>query len=30
MMCRHCLMPIELNEASKDWVVNREWLKEAR
>ena len=28
MMCRNCLMPIELNEASKDWVVNREWLKE--
>jgi len=28
MMCRHCLMPIELNEASQDWVVNREWLKE--
>lgn len=26
MMCCHCLMPIELNEASKDWVVNREWL----
>lgn len=28
MMCQHCLMPIELNEASRDWVVNREWLKE--
>ncbi len=26
MMCRHCLMPIELNTASQDWVVNREWL----
>ena len=29
MMCQHCLLPIELNEASKTWVVNREWLKEA-
>jgi len=29
MMCQNCLMPIELNDASKDWVINREWLKEA-
>lgn len=29
MKCRHCLMPIELNEASKDWVVSSEWLKKA-
>jgi hypothetical protein len=28
MKCQHCLMPIELNETSKDWVVSREWLKE--
>ena len=26
MMCRHCLMPIELNSASQDWVVSRDWL----
>ena len=28
MICQHCLMPIELNENSKDWVVASEWLKE--
>jgi hypothetical protein len=28
MACRHCLMPIEFNEGSQDWVVNGKWLKE--
>ncbi len=28
MKCQHCLMPIELNSSSQDWVINAEWLTE--
>lgn len=28
MKCQCCLMPIEVNEASQNWVVNAKWLTE--
>lgn len=30
MKCQHCLMPVEVNEQSQDWIVDAKWLNESK